>query len=47
MPPCVKSTWEENSSYIQAHLLAYSQRREYDDITEKKEFLKASIPKTK
>ena len=41
MPPCVKSTWEENSPYIHAHLLAYNQRREHDEITEQGEFLKA------
>jgi len=47
MPPCIKSTWEENSSYMQAHLLAYNQRREYDDAKEQAELVKASIPRTK
>ena len=41
MPPCVKGAWEENSAYIQAHLLAYNQRREYDDSKEQAEMIKA------
>lgn len=41
MPPHVKSVWEENSPYIQAHLLAYNQRREYDDAKEQVEMIKA------
>lgn len=41
MPPCVKDTWETNSPSIQAYLLGYNQRREYDETKEQIEFLKA------
>lgn len=42
----MKDRWQDNTPYMQAHILAYNQIREYDDNEMQANMMKAMIPKS-